>query len=160
MTATPSTYSELKTTLARAHRMSISGESSSATSTLYGASAAAIEDLSNSLAKAHQELRDFRTAREAAEAKAWSVIISEDALYPDTFELQATTTGAGFNGRQSGDKIYVRNFESVLLPTPGTIYKNSETGTLYLVIHVESYETSAVIHTAVYEGEVPEAKVR
>jgi hypothetical protein len=160
MTVNPNDYNDLQASLARAHKMSISSASVPETSTLYGSGAAAIRELSEALAQSRQELREFETARDRAENVSWGVLLDETSLYPDEYDLQGTETRAGLIGRQNGDKIYIRNFDGLALPIPGNIYKHLGSWTLYLVVHVENYENSAVVHVEPYTGEIPENKVR
>lgn len=142
--------------LKRAHKMSISGPGVADDATTYGMAAVALEKAYQERDEALEDLRDKKSdAREADESRSWARLVPESYLYPDEFQLQGTTTGAGMQARLDGNRLYCRNFDGLLQPIPGEVYLQTRTNTYFLVLATEEHRHHAVVHVEPYTGPLP-----
>lgn len=147
---------EVLAMLKRAHKMSISGPGVADDATTYGMAAVALEKAYQERDEALEDLRDKKSdAREADESRSWARLVPESYLYPDEFQLQGTTTGAGMQARLDGNRIYARNFDGLLQPIPGEVYLHVRTGRYFLVLATAEHRHHAVMDVVDYTGPMP-----
>lgn len=147
---------EVETALRRAHEAAVNGITDKPV-TLYKLAADTIGSMRKQLADAREEIRDkSHDARKRDERASWARLVPESVLYPHSFSLLGTDTGAGFAGRLADGKIYKRNFDGLLQPIPGEVYRQDDTGKAFLVLACEVHLTHAVAHVTEYAGPIPE----
>lgn len=142
--------------LRRGHRMSISSAYVADDATLYGMAAIALERVMKERDELKEDLREKKNdAREASERRSWARLVPEDVLYPDEFGLLGTVPGVGMIARLEGNRIYHRNFEALLQPIPGQVWRHDASGRTFLVLATAEYQHHAVIDVVEYVGPIP-----
>ena len=145
--------------LRRAHSMSVSGPRVAADATLYGLGAETLSRVLRERDEAREELRDKRhDGRAKSERTSWARLVPEDVLYPESFSLLGTKTGAGMDARRDGNRLYCRNSEGLLMPIPGEVWQEDSSGRRFLVLATAEYRHHAVIDVTEYVGPIPEEK--